>query len=63
MKKPAGGRLNLIELQQHAAQAWTSQDIDEGASPTLRELAETLTFLPGDGRIWLNDQRMVTLRR
>ena len=62
MKKPAGGRLNLIELQQHAAQAWTSQDIDEGASPTLRELAETLTFLPGDGRIWLNDQRMVLWR-
>ena len=40
----------------------TSADIDEGAAPTLRDLTETLVFSPGDGRIWLNDQRMVLWR-
>ena len=38
-----------------------SQQVDE-ASPTLRELTEHLTFSPGDGRIWLNDQRMILMR-
>ena len=42
--------------------ARTSADIDEGATPTLRDLTETLVFSPGDGRIWLNDQRMVLWR-
>jgi DNA-binding NtrC family response regulator/predicted hydrocarbon binding protein len=32
------------------------------AAPTLRDLAECLIFSPGDGRIWLNDQRMVLLQ-
>jgi transcriptional regulator with GAF, ATPase, and Fis domain len=31
-------------------------------SPTLRDLAEHLFFSPGDGRIWLNDQRMLLMR-
>lgn len=62
MKIPAKSRLSLIELQQHATQARTSHDIDEGATPTLRDLAESLTFSPGDGRIWLNDQRMLLWR-
>lgn len=54
-------RLSLAELQERMG-AGTSADIDEGASPTLRELTETLSFSPGDGRIWLNDQRMVLWR-
>ncbi|MEJ2590574.1 MAG: sigma 54-interacting transcriptional regulator [Candidatus Thiodiazotropha sp.] len=29
--------------------------------PTLRDLAEHLFFSPGDGRIWLNDKRMVLM--
>lgn len=55
-------RLSLAELQDVAAQARTSADIDEGATPTLRDLTEALAFSPGDGRIWLNDQRMVLWR-
>ncbi len=54
-------RLSLAELQDRIG-AGSSADIDEGASPTLRELTETLSFSPGDGRIWLNDQRMVLWR-
>jgi two-component system, NtrC family, response regulator HydG len=54
-------RLSLAALQERAG-AGSSSDIDEGASPTLRELTETLSFSPGDGRIWLNDQRMVLWR-
>lgn len=54
-------RLSLAELQDRIG-AGSSADIDEGASPTLRELTETLAFSPGDGRIWLNDQRMVLWR-
>jgi transcriptional regulator with GAF, ATPase, and Fis domain len=30
-----------------------------GKPPTLSDLTETLFFSPGDGRIWLNDQRML----
>ena len=54
-------RLSLAELQDRI-EAGTSEEIDEGAAPTLRDLTETLTFSPGDGRIWLNDQRMVLWR-
>lgn len=32
-----------------------------GAAPTLADLTESLFFSPGDGRIWLNDQRMLLL--
>ena len=49
-------------MQRRAQLARTSADIDEGAAPTLRDLTETLVFSPGDGRIWLNDQRIVLWR-
>ncbi|MEK8026853.1 sigma 54-interacting transcriptional regulator [Pseudaquabacterium rugosum] len=55
-------RLSLAELQSKAGQSRTFADTDEGATPTLRDLTETLVFSPGDGRIWLNDQRMVLWR-
>lgn len=38
-----------------------SDALDWENSPTLRDLTECLFFSPGDGRIWLNDQRMVLL--
>ncbi|CAB3799299.1 sigma-54-dependent Fis family transcriptional regulator [Pararobbsia alpina] len=60
--KKTPSRLSLAELQQQAALSRTSADIDEGAAPTLRDLTESLVFSPGDGRIWLNDQRMVLWR-
>jgi two-component system response regulator HydG len=60
--KPLPRRLSLAELHRKAGLNRTGADIDEGARPTLRDLTETLLFSPGDGRIWLNDQRMVLLR-
>jgi predicted hydrocarbon binding protein len=38
-----------------------SAHLDASAVPTLGDLAECLFFSPGDGRIWLNDQRMLLL--
>jgi two-component system, NtrC family, response regulator HydG len=38
------------------------RELDTGASPTLAELSEALRFALGDGRIWLNDQRMVLMQ-
>ncbi|KQS61307.1 Fis family transcriptional regulator [Rhizobium sp. Leaf371] len=37
-------------------------ELDTGASPTLSDLAEALHFALGDGRIWLNDQRMLLIQ-
>jgi transcriptional regulator with GAF, ATPase, and Fis domain/predicted hydrocarbon binding protein len=39
----------------------TYDQFDAAASPTFDELTESLFFSPGDGRIWLNDQRMFLL--
>jgi two-component system response regulator HydG len=36
-------------------------ELDEKAPPTLRDLTECLYFSPGDGRIWMNNRRMVLL--
>ncbi len=60
MPSPAAKRVSLAELQRRSSRS--SRDIDEGATPTLRDLAEALSFSPDDGRIWLNDQRMVLWR-
>lgn len=38
-----------------------STQLDFQHSPTLEELTECLCFSPGDGRIWLNDQRMLMI--
>ena len=38
-----------------------SAHFQQGLPPTLAELTESLLFSPGDGRIWLNDQRMLLL--
>ena len=62
LRRTAPSRLSLSELQRRAQLSRTSADIDEGATPTLRDLTETLVFSPGDGRIWLNDQRIVLWR-
>lgn len=39
-----------------------SAELETGAPPTFSELAECLHFALGDGRIWLNDQRMVLIQ-
>ncbi|WP_118178581.1 sigma-54-dependent Fis family transcriptional regulator [Paraburkholderia phosphatilytica] len=38
-----------------------SAHFDAGAAPTFGDLTECLFFSPGDGRIWLDDQRMLLL--
>ncbi|MEB0107847.1 sigma 54-interacting transcriptional regulator [Pseudomonas sp. MH9.3] len=38
-----------------------SRQLSDSSSPTPAELADCLFFSPEDGRIWLNDQRMVLL--
>ena len=60
--KRTPSRVSLADLQDQVFSTRTSEDIDEGASPTQRDLAESLSFSPGDGRIWMNDQRMVLWR-
>lgn len=37
----------------------SSDELDDTAAPTMRELTECLYFSLGDGRIWLNDRRML----
>ncbi len=36
-----------------------SEELAAAAPPTLEDLTECLFFALGDGRIWLNDQRML----
>jgi len=39
-----------------------SSELETGAAPTFQDLTEALHFALGDGRIWLNDQRMVLMQ-
>jgi two-component system response regulator HydG len=57
-------RVSLAEMSQQAMgvlRRATYDEFDATASPTFDELTESLFFSPGDGRIWLNDQRMFLL--
>jgi len=39
----------------------TSDDLDAATTPTPGDVAQSLMFSPDDGRIWLDDQRMMLL--
>jgi len=39
----------------------SSRDWDSAISPNLQDLTESLFFSPGDGRIWLHEQRVLLL--
>ena len=39
----------------------SSRELDGQHAPTVEELTECLFFSPGDGRIWLDDQRMLLI--
>jgi two-component system response regulator HydG len=55
-------RVSLAEAARQTGQILAkgrSEELAEGAPPTLNDLAECLFFALGDGRIWLNDQRML----
>ncbi|HSI57427.1 MAG TPA: sigma 54-interacting transcriptional regulator, partial [Ideonella sp.] len=62
MAKPP--RISLAEMARQTGAMLRRGDIahfDTGQAPTLADLTEALFFSPGDGRIWLNDQRMLLL--
>lgn len=60
-----GARVSLSEVSRRAPRILQRGDsllLDEGAAPTLNDLAGALQFALGDGRIWLNDNRMVLMQ-
>lgn len=57
--------ISLAEASRRSAQILSrgaSSELHTGAPPTFDDLAESLHFALGDGRIWLNDQRMVLMQ-
>ncbi|MEK8031448.1 sigma 54-interacting transcriptional regulator [Ideonella sp. DXS29W] len=62
MTKPP--RISLAEMARQTGTMLRRGDSGhfiESQAPTLGDLTESLFFSPGDGRIWLNDQRMLLL--
>jgi len=62
MTKPS--RISLAEVARQTGAMLRRGDSGhfvEGQAPTMADLTESLFFSPGDGRIWLNDQRMLLL--
>ncbi|WP_443115637.1 sigma 54-interacting transcriptional regulator [Herbaspirillum seropedicae] len=61
---PSSPRISLAEMARHQGGGLSSAGTDRwsvDAHPTLADLSECLFFSPGDGRIWLNDQRMLLI--
>ncbi len=55
-------RVSLAEVnrvRESALPAGDGSKLSADAGPTIQDLTECLFFSPGDGRIWLDDQRMV----
>jgi len=64
-KSETASRISLKEASEQAPDMLARGDslkLDEGAPPTLNDLAGALQFALGDGRIWLNDERMVLMQ-
>lgn len=60
MAKPS--RISLAEVARQTGSMLRRGDsahFKDALPPTLADLTESLFFSPGDGRIWLNDQRML----
>ena len=58
-------RISLAEASRRASKILTrgaSSELETAAAPTFDDLTEVLHFALGDGRIWLNDQRMVLMQ-
>ncbi|WP_246472760.1 sigma-54-dependent Fis family transcriptional regulator [Pelagibacterium limicola] len=58
-------RISLAEASRRAQgilARGASSELETGAPPTLADLTEALHFALGDGRIWLNDQRMLLIQ-
>jgi len=57
-------RITLSEVSRKAPQILQRGDshlLEEGSPPTLNDLASSLQFALGDGRIWMNDERMLLM--
>lgn len=57
--------VSLRDASQYAPQILGKGDsarLEDGAPPTLNDLAGALQFSLGDGRIWLNNERMILLQ-
>ena len=57
-------RISLAEVSRQTGamlRRGDSNHYKDDLQPTLADLTESLFFSPGDGRIWLNDQRMLLL--
>ena len=52
---------DLLARKNHPLLAASSDDLQSTMSPTLEDLAHCVLFTPGDGRIWMNDQRMILM--
>ena len=62
--KRTKAHVSLADIMQRKSErppAASSDDLQATTAPTLEDLAHCLLFTPGDGRIWLNDQRMVLM--
>jgi DNA-binding NtrC family response regulator len=58
-------RISLAEASRQSGRMLNrgrSEELEEQAPPTLEDLTECIYFSPGDGRVWLNDQRMVLMQ-
>jgi two-component system response regulator HydG len=58
----ASRTISLAEVSRRKTTRGASSELDTGAAPTISDLTEALHFALGDGRIWLNDQRMVLIQ-
>ena len=59
---PFPDRISLAEASRQTGALMHRGEVPPvGAGPHLSDLTECLFFAPGDGRIWLNDQRMVLM--
>lgn len=59
------GLISLAEASRRTSRILSrgaSSELETGAAPTFDDLTEALHFAIGDGRIWLNDQRMVLMQ-
>src|SRR5438874_11794171 len=62
--KPSPSRISLAEVSRTTGALMRRGDpppLVTGEHPSLADITECLFFSPGDGRIWLNDQRTVLM--
>ncbi|MCD2177910.1 sigma-54-dependent Fis family transcriptional regulator [Rhizobium sp. C1] len=65
MKRQQPGLISLAEASkgfETLRSRGAYRELADGAAPTLKELTEAIHFSLGDGRIWLNDQRVVLMQ-